>query len=424
MRATPREVEDFVVYQIGALAAIAAAAGRAPPAREAARRAVQHGGRVTRPLRTPSHAQPPSVDRSLILFGLPGSELIAAGTASRLAYRVARRLPTAPIRPDGTLVPRSEPGAVIEDQESVVNRAVSHGARSRGQRDRRLARRSRGGNDLRARRHAGRGSARVAHSEGADRCRRQRSACRCRERRQLELMVSATSTRRSTFPTIVFGSSVRNSTCAGTLYGASRSRQYARSSSSVALSLGLQHDPRLGHLALDGVGHAGDADLHAPPDARRSPLRSRAATPGSRSSSSCPSCDRRGRRSRRRPCRRGRRCAATARRRRACRSVSAVSSGLFQYSEHVLRRAHDHLADLAGRHVAARRFSASTMRTSTSGSGRPIDPILFVPCTGLTQHAIIAFGQRVALDDARAGLLLELPLGFGHQRGGAARSTT
>ena len=44
MRATPREVEDFVVYQIGALAAVAAAAGNAPPAREGPRRALQHGG--------------------------------------------------------------------------------------------------------------------------------------------------------------------------------------------------------------------------------------------------------------------------------------------------------------------------------------------------------------------------------------------
>ena len=34
--------------------------------------------------------------------------------------------------------------------------------------------------------------------------------------------------------------------------------------------------------------------------------------------------------------------------------------------------------------------SPSTMRTSTSGSGMPTDPILFAPCTGLTQSAIIA----------------------------------
>ncbi len=39
--------------------------------------------------------------------------------------------------------------------------------------------------------------------------------------------------------------------------------------------------------------------------------------------------------------------------------------------------------------ISSTPFSASTMRTSTSGSGMPIEPILLVPCTGLTQHAII-----------------------------------
>ena len=59
MRATPREVEDFVVYQIGALAAVAAAAGHAPPAREGRMARSTTWPSVTRPLRTPSHAQPP-----------------------------------------------------------------------------------------------------------------------------------------------------------------------------------------------------------------------------------------------------------------------------------------------------------------------------------------------------------------------------
>ena len=43
IRATPREVEDFVVYQIGALAAVATAQGTPPPAREGARCPLQHG---------------------------------------------------------------------------------------------------------------------------------------------------------------------------------------------------------------------------------------------------------------------------------------------------------------------------------------------------------------------------------------------
>ena len=34
-------------------------------------------------------------------------------------------------------------------------------------------------------------------------------------------------------------------------------------------------------------------------------------------------------------------------------------------------------------------LSASTIRTSTSGSGMPIEPSFFVPCTGFTQQAIM-----------------------------------
>jgi UPF0271 protein len=64
------------------------------------------------------------VDRSLILFGLPGSELIAAG--QRAGLRTAREgFADRAYKRDGTLVPRTEPGAVIEDPEVVVNRAVS-----------------------------------------------------------------------------------------------------------------------------------------------------------------------------------------------------------------------------------------------------------------------------------------------------------
>ena len=42
-------------------------------------------------------------------------------------------------------------------------------------------------------------------------------------------MTDSLSARRRTFPTIVFGSSVRNATRAGTLYGASFARQNVRS---------------------------------------------------------------------------------------------------------------------------------------------------------------------------------------------------
>ena len=57
--------------------------------------------------------------------------------------------------------------------------------------------------------------------------------------------------------------------------------------------------------------------------------------------------------------------------------------------DHPLRRAHDQLADVSRGQFARPRCSASTIWTSTSGSGMPIEPILFGPFTGLTQHAIM-----------------------------------
>ena len=72
-------------------------------------------------------------------------------------------------------------------------------------------------------------------------------------------LCSATNTRRSTFPAIVFGRVSRNSTCTGLLYGASFCRQYTRSSSTVGLVPGAPDNPRLHHLTLDGVRNSGNA---------------------------------------------------------------------------------------------------------------------------------------------------------------------
>jgi len=65
-----------------------------------------------------------SVDRSLILLGLPGSELTAAGKAIGLPT-AGEAFADRAYRPDGTLVPRTEPGSVIEDPTEVLARIVS-----------------------------------------------------------------------------------------------------------------------------------------------------------------------------------------------------------------------------------------------------------------------------------------------------------
>jgi len=62
-------------------------------------------------------------DRPLVLFGLAGSELIAAG--QRAGLRTASEVfADRGYRADGSLVPRSEAGAVITDPEAVSGRAL------------------------------------------------------------------------------------------------------------------------------------------------------------------------------------------------------------------------------------------------------------------------------------------------------------
>ena len=119
---SPRDVEDFVAYQVGALAAIAAAQG------VRLQHVKPHGALFNMAVRDAALADAVAratavIDGALILFGLPGSELIAAGR--RAGLRTANEgFADRAYRTDGTLVPRTEPGAVIDDPDVVVPRAV------------------------------------------------------------------------------------------------------------------------------------------------------------------------------------------------------------------------------------------------------------------------------------------------------------
>ena len=120
---SPRAIEDNVVFQVGALAAIAAAAGvrlqHVKPHGALFNIAVRDRGVADAIARAVA-----DVDRSLILFGLPGSELIAAGEAAGL--RTAREaFADRAYRADGTLAPRGEPGSVIDDAAQVLARVVT-----------------------------------------------------------------------------------------------------------------------------------------------------------------------------------------------------------------------------------------------------------------------------------------------------------
>jgi UPF0271 protein len=123
IKATPREVEDLVAYQIGALAAIAAAQGMRLS------HVKPHGALYNMAARDPDLADAiaratAAVDRSLLLFGLPGSKSLDA--ARRHGVRaVSEAFADRAYRQDGSLVPRSERGAVIDDAHQVVERAVT-----------------------------------------------------------------------------------------------------------------------------------------------------------------------------------------------------------------------------------------------------------------------------------------------------------
>jgi UPF0271 protein len=122
MRVSPQEVEDMVLYQIGALVAVAHSEG------VRLQHVKAHGALYNMAVRDRALADAvaravASFDASLILFGLPGSELIRAGAACGL--RVASEgFADRAYEPDGSLTPRSHAGAVIHDTDAVVRRAI------------------------------------------------------------------------------------------------------------------------------------------------------------------------------------------------------------------------------------------------------------------------------------------------------------
>jgi UPF0271 protein len=115
MRVDPRDAENFILYQIAAVAAIAAADG------VTLQHVKPHGALYNMAARDLELAG--AVAGAIALFGPPGSQLIAAGRAAGLRV-VAEAFVDRAYEPDGSLVPRSRAGAVIHDPETVVARAV------------------------------------------------------------------------------------------------------------------------------------------------------------------------------------------------------------------------------------------------------------------------------------------------------------
>ncbi|MDP9998511.1 LamB/YcsF family protein [Pseudarthrobacter sulfonivorans] len=119
---SPGELADDVVYQIGALQALAAAEGAR------VRYVKPHGGLYNAIVKHSVQAQAvvdavKSVDPGLPIMGLPGSEVL------RLAEKAGLRAVTEAFadrayNPDGTLVSRSLPGAVLEDPDQVAEHVL------------------------------------------------------------------------------------------------------------------------------------------------------------------------------------------------------------------------------------------------------------------------------------------------------------
>lgn len=120
---TPHEVEALVAYQVAALAGIAALQG-ARLAHVKPHGALYNMAARDRALADAIVRAVCTVDRSLVLFGLSGSHLLAAGRDAGL--RTASEVfADRGYRSDGRLAPRGTAGAVIADPTLVASRAVS-----------------------------------------------------------------------------------------------------------------------------------------------------------------------------------------------------------------------------------------------------------------------------------------------------------
>src|SRR5437588_461366 len=122
LNVTPGEAEDFVLYQIAAVAGVAAAEG-VPMQHVKPHGALFNMAVRSRELSAAIARAVAAFDKTLILFGLPGSEILEAGRAAGL--RVAAEVfADRAYEPDGSLASRRKPGSVIHDPDAVVARAV------------------------------------------------------------------------------------------------------------------------------------------------------------------------------------------------------------------------------------------------------------------------------------------------------------
>lgn len=116
------ELRDEVLYQLAALSGLARVAGTA------VRYVKPHGALYNRIVRDAAQARAVvdavvAFDPALPLLGLAGSEVERAAADAGLRF-VREAFVDRGYRADGTLVPRSEPGALLSDATEIAERAV------------------------------------------------------------------------------------------------------------------------------------------------------------------------------------------------------------------------------------------------------------------------------------------------------------
>lgn len=119
---TPDEAYDSVVYQIGALAGVAASQGARLHHVKA------HGALYNMAARDAALARAiceavRDIDPSLVLYGLAGSKLIEAAQAAGLKA-ASEVFADRSYQDDGSLTPRSQAGAMIEEVDQAVAQVV------------------------------------------------------------------------------------------------------------------------------------------------------------------------------------------------------------------------------------------------------------------------------------------------------------
>jgi len=122
MSIEPRDIVDLVLYQIGAMSAIAKAEGAA------LRHVKPHGALYNMSVRREDIAEAiaratASFDAALVLVGLPGSALLSAGSRAGLRT-AAEAFADRSYESDGSLTPRQVAGAVLSTPAQVAERVV------------------------------------------------------------------------------------------------------------------------------------------------------------------------------------------------------------------------------------------------------------------------------------------------------------